>query len=87
MYSQVSNKGQICYCDFIEPNNKTRIDFILASGDLTNMKPEDNSDSELVRENEQEVRKVLQALHDIHPLVYFIPGNVMSICYHYLSHN
>ena len=53
-----------------------RIDFILASGDLTNMKTEQNDDPLLVLANEAEVEQVLAAMEAIHPIVFFIPGNV-----------
>jgi len=52
-----------------------KIDFILSSGDLTNMKPSDNENPDMVKENEAEVTKVLEALLKIHPKVFFIPGN------------
>jgi hypothetical protein len=48
----------------------------LASGDLTNMKTEQNDDPLLVLANEAEVEQVLAAMEAIHPIVFFIPGNV-----------
>ena len=48
----------------------------MASGDLTNMKPSDNVNENLVNENEKEVTKVLEALQKIHPKIYYVPGNV-----------
>ena len=40
------------------------------------MIPADNEDPEKVKKNEEEVVEVLKALLSVHPLVYFIPGNV-----------
>ena len=49
------------------------------------MKPSDNENPDMVKENEAEVTKVLEALLKIHPKVFFIPGNVCGPFTPYLN--
>lgn len=55
-----------------------RIDLILLSGDNADMAMDREALPDTVQKYEEDMRQVVQALEAIHPIVIYIPGNVLN---------
>jgi len=52
-----------------------KIDYLICPGDICNFNPVNCNDEQLVKECEEEMKKIFIALETIHPNVLYVPGN------------
>ena len=54
----------------------TRVDVVLVSGDIANMKMDPQASQEEVTMHHRDMDAVVKAIAEINPNLYYIPGNV-----------
>ncbi|KAF2075661.1 hypothetical protein CYY_003034 [Polysphondylium violaceum] len=52
-----------------------KIDYVICPGDVCNFNPDNCNNDDMVRECEDEMKKIMIALEAIHPNVLYVPGN------------
>lgn len=68
-----------CVSHLKERLQAEKIDIILSSGDNADMAMDYNASPETIKKYEEDMRQVVQSLEAIHPLVIYIPGNVITL--------